>query len=73
MSDEIIFFGCWNKDGCDLESESSESSKSSLTSMIKGLNNFLTTKEEKPKHLVILGDNYYPKKEKIDGKKKKNI
>lgn len=60
MSNEIIFFGCWNNGGCDLDS----TNPNSLTTTIKGLNDYLSNIEKKPKTLIVAGDNYYPKKNK---------
>jgi hypothetical protein len=60
MSDEIIFFGCWNNGGCDLYS----TEPNSLTTMVKGLNEYLSHIEKKPQSLIVAGDNYYPQKNK---------
>uniref|UniRef100_A0A6C0HTD7 Calcineurin-like phosphoesterase domain-containing protein n=1 Tax=viral metagenome TaxID=1070528 RepID=A0A6C0HTD7_9ZZZZ len=66
MSDEIIFFGCWNNGGCDLHS----TEPNSLTTMVKGLNEYLSHIEKKPQSLIVAGDNYYPQKNKYKNKDK---
>lgn len=55
----FIQFGCWNNGGCD------ETKNNGLTNVTRSL------KLKAPEFIVISGDNYYPPKETIEGKKKK--
>jgi hypothetical protein len=55
----FIQFGCWNNGGCD------ESKTNGLTNLMNSL------KLKSPEFIVISGDNYYPPKETIEGKKRK--
>ena len=68
----FIHFGCWNRNGCDKKNASSDLSK-----VINLLDNYIENIEnsEQPKveFITIAGDNYYPDKVKIGGKKLKVI
>lgn len=55
----FIQFGCWNNGGCD------ETKTNGLTNVTRSLS------RKTPEFIVISGDNYYPPKETIEGKKKK--
>ncbi len=66
---KIIFFGCWNKDLCN----ESEPSTNGISRTINSLNNYIKTTEEKPTHLIIAGDNYYPDKNKEKKNKNKKL
>lgn len=55
----FIQFGCWNNGGCD------ETKTNGLTNIMNSL------KLKSPEFIVISGDNYYPPKETIEGKKRK--
>jgi hypothetical protein len=55
----FIQFGCWNNGGCE------ETKNNGLTNVTRLL------KLKTPEFIVISGDNYYPPKETIEGKKKK--
>ena len=55
----FIQFGCWNNGGCD------ETKTNGLTNVTRSLS------RKTPDFIVISGDNYYPPKETIEGKKKK--
>ena len=55
----FIQFGCWNNGGCE------ETKNNGLTNVTRSL------KLKAPEFIVISGDNYYPPKETIEGKKKK--
>jgi hypothetical protein len=55
----FILFGCWNNGGCE------ENKNNGLTNVTRSL------KLKSPEFIVISGDNYYPPKETIEGKKKK--
>ena len=54
----FIQFGCWNNGGCD------ETKTNGLTNVTRSLS------RKTPEFIVISGDNYYPPKETIEGKKK---
>ena len=55
----FITFGCWNKGSCNPDDPS--------TSPMSSVMNKLITVEKTPNFYVVLGDNYYPRKEKIKG------
>jgi hypothetical protein len=55
----FIQFGCWNNGGCD------ETKNNGLTNVTRSL------RSKTPEFIVISGDNYYPPKETIEGKKRK--
>jgi hypothetical protein len=55
----FIQFGCWNNGGCE------ETKNNGLTNIMNSL------KLKSPEFIVISGDNYYPPKETIEGKKRK--
>jgi hypothetical protein len=55
----FIQFGCWNNGGCD------ETKTNGLTNLMNSL------KLKSPEFIIISGDNYYPPKETIEGKKRK--
>ena len=57
----LIHFGCWNKGFCKPDEVSN-----GMSAVIKELLNF-----DIPSFYLIAGDNYYPDKIKINGKKKK--
>lgn len=66
--DFFIFFGCWNKGYCNLDNPE----KSPLSSVVLDIKNSLQDKpiEQRPKLLIVAGDNYYPIKIKEKTPKK---
>ena len=68
--EKFIHFGCWNKGHCDM---SKTVNQSSLTQVMKKLNEFSTNELTKPDFILVAGDNYYPEKrnDKQMGKIKK--
>ena len=64
---EMILFGCWNQGLCYTKTHAV--SYNGMSAVMKTLKS--NTTNSPPDFIVVLGDNYYPKKEKINGKKKK--
>lgn len=60
-SNYFIHFGCWNRGGCPKNNE--------LTKVM----NKLIAEQPQPQFISICGDNYYPPKEEVNGKKRKYL
>lgn len=71
----FIHFGCWNKGLCTaLEEANSNTPTTNLTRVMRQLRkNVSNQSNKKVDFVVIAGDNYYPDKKKINGKKVKTI
>ena len=59
-TNEMILFGCWNQGVCD-----TKDINNGMSAVMKSL------ESEIPNFIIVLGDNYYPNKEEVDGKKTK--
>lgn len=57
----MILFGCWNQGLCNTR----EPDSNGMSAVMKKL------ESENPNFIIVLGDNYYPKKEKVHGIKTK--
>jgi hypothetical protein len=66
----FIQFGCWNNLNTKIK-DGKEKQLGCLNKVIDLLNGYLTT--NKPKFLIISGDNYYPEKQKEDDVTKKIV
>ena len=69
-NDTFIQFGCWNNLNTKIK-DGKEKQLGCLNKVIQLLNGYLTT--NKPKFLIISGDNYYPEKQKEDDVTKKIV
>ena len=63
--DKFIQFGCWNNLNTKVK-DGQEKQLGCLNKVFGLLNDYLTKVENKPKFLIISGDNYYPEKQKED-------
>lgn len=57
--EKFIHFGCWNKGHCDINKTINQSS---LTQVMKKLNEISSNDLTKPDFILVAGDNYYPEK-----------
>lgn len=62
--EKFIHFGCWNKGYCDINQTVNQSS---LTQVMKKLNDISSDPVTKPDFILVAGDNYYPEKKKQKG------
>ena len=69
-NDKFIQFGCWNNLNIKIK-DGKEKQLGCLNKVIDLLHSYL--KKNKPKFLIISGDNYYPEKQKDDDVTKKII
>ena len=64
---EMILFGCWNEGLCNTTTHAV--SHNGMSAVMKKLE--YNTRKSPPDFIVVLGDNYYPKKKQIGEIKKK--
>jgi hypothetical protein len=62
--EKFIHFGCWNKGYCDINQTVNQSS---LTQVMKKLNEISINPVTKPDFILVAGDNYYPEKKNQKG------
>ena len=66
---EMILFGCWNEGLCNTTTHAV--SYNGMSAVMKTL--ISNTTNYPPDFIVVLGDNYYPKKKKLMVKKRKYL
>ena len=71
--DKFIQFGCWNNLNTKVKEDGKEKKIGCLNKVIDLLNDYLTNVKNKPKFLIVSGDNYYPGKQKDPADKTRKI